>query len=71
MTLEERADPEHKNMRDDFDTHVNNWMRAAAKLKDFDTSDLTPECVYYEDPYSTIHKGYPYEVLTTPESWDN
>ena len=40
-------------------------------MKDFDTSDLTPECVYYEDPYSTIHKGPPDEVLLTLESRDN
>ena len=40
-------------------------------MKDFDTSNLTPECVYYEDPYSNIHEGSPDEVLPTPESWEN
>ena len=32
---------------------------------------MTPECVYYKDPYKTSHEGSPYEVLPTPESWDN
>ena len=71
LTLEERAEPEHKTLRDDFDTHFTNRLGAAETIKDSETSDLTPECVSYEDPYSTIHEGYPYEVLPTPESWDN
>ena len=71
MTLEERADPEKNNLRDEFDTHVTYCLGAAMTMKYFSTSDLTPKCVYYEDPYSTIHKGYTDEVLPTPESWDN
>ena len=67
FTLEECADPEHKNLRDDFDTHVTNWLGDAATIKYFDTSDLTPECVYYEDPYSIIQEGPPDEVLPMPE----
>ena len=65
------ADPEHKKLRDDFDTHVTDHLGAAATMKDFDTSDLTPECVYYEDPYSTIHEVPPDEFLRTPESGEN
>ena len=71
LTLEERADPEKNNLRDEFDTHVTYCLGAAMTMKYFSTSDLTPKCVYYEDPYSTIHKGYTDEVLPTPESWDN
>ena len=71
LTLEKCADPEHKKLRDDFDTHVTDQLGAATTMKEFDTSDLTPECVYYEYPYSTIHEGPPDEVLPTPESGDN
>ena len=68
LALEECADPEHKNLRDDFDTHVTNRLVDSATMKDFYTTDLTPECIYYDDPYSTIYEGPPYEVLPTPES---
>ena len=71
LTLEECADPEHKKLRDEFGTHITDWVGAAAINKDFYTSDLTPECVYYEDLYSTIHEGSPYEVLLKPESEKN
>ena len=71
FTLDECADPEHNKMRDEFDTHVTYWMGGAVTTKYFDTSDLTPECIYYEDPYPTIHEGSPDEFLPTPESWDN
>ena len=71
LTLEERAEPEHKNLKDDFDTHVTNQLKSAEIMKDFYASDLTPECVYYKDHYSNIHEGYSDEVLPTPEPWDN
>ena len=71
LTLEERVDPENKKLRDEFDTHITDLLGAAATMKDFDTYDLTPECVYYEDTYSNIHEGSPDEVLPTPESRDN
>ena len=32
---------------------------------------MTPECVYYEDPYSNIHYGPPDKVLPTPEAGIN
>ena len=51
--------------------HVTDRLVSAATMKDFNTSDLTPECVYYEYPYSTIHEGPPDEVLPTPESGGN
>ena len=65
------ADPEHKKLRDDFDTHVTNRLGVAATIKYFDTFDLAPESVYYEYTYSTIHKGSPDEVLTTTWPWYN
>ena len=66
LTFGEHANPEHKKLRNDFDNHFTDWMGASATMKDFHTSDLTPECVYYEDPYSTIHEGYPDKILPTP-----
>ena len=33
LTLEGRADPEHKKLRDDFDTHVTNRLGGAATIK--------------------------------------
>ena len=71
LTLEKCADPEHKNMRGEFDTHVTNQLGGATTIKDFNTSDLTQECVNYEDPYSAIHESPPHEVLMMPESGDN
>ena len=71
LTLEDHADPEQKKLRDEFDSYVTNWLGAAATMKYFYTSDLTPGCAYYEDPYSNIHEGSPDEVLPTPESRDN
>ena len=38
---------------------------------DFKPSDLTPDCVYYEDTDSPIQEGYPDEILPTPEINDN
>ena len=46
LTLSECADPEHEKLRIDFDTHITDWLGAAATMGSFDTSDLTPECVY-------------------------
>ena len=66
LTLEEHAEPEQRKLRDDFDTHVTDRLGAAATIKDFNTSDLTHEFVYCEDPHLTINKDYPYEVLPTP-----
>ena len=71
LNFSERADPEHENPRVDFDTHITDRLGAAATMGDFDTSDLTPECVYYEDPNTAIHEGSPDEILPTPESGDN
>ena len=67
LTLEERADPEKNNLRDEFDTHVTYWLGEAMTMKYFSTSNLTPKYVYYEDPYSTILEGYIDEVLTSYE----
>ena len=46
LTLSECADPEHEKLRIDFDTHITDWLGAAATMGSFDTSDLTPEFVY-------------------------
>ena len=71
LTLSEHADPEHENLRTDLDTHITDRLGAAAIMGDFDTSDFTPECVYYEDPDTAIHKGSPDEILPMPESGEN
>ena len=71
LTFSDRADLEHENLRIYFDTHITDRMGAAPTMGDFDTSDLTLDYVYYEDPDTAIHEGYPYEILPTPESGDN
>ena len=71
LNFSERADPEHENPRVDFDTHITDRLGAAATMGDFDTSDLTHECIYYEDTETEIHRGPPDEILPTPESGDN
>ena len=71
LTLSERANPEHKKLRIDFDTHITDRLGAAATIGDFDTYYLTPECVYYKDCNTAIHKGSPDKILPTPDSGDN
>ena len=58
-------------MRNDFNTHITDWLGAAVTMGDFDTSDLIPECVYFDNPDIATHKGSPYEILPTPEPGDN
>ena len=71
LTLSKRAYPEQENLRTDFDTHITDRMGDAATMGDFDTSDLTPECVYCEDPDTATHEGSSDEILPTPESGKN
>ena len=46
LTLSECADPEQENLWTDFNTHITDRLGAVATMGDFDTSNLTPECVY-------------------------
>ena len=71
LTLSERADPEHEKLRIDFDTHITDRLGAAATMGYFDTSYLTPECVYCKDPNTAIHEGSPDEILLAPDSGGN
>ena len=71
LTLSERANPEQEKLRTDFDIHITDRLCAAATMEDFYTFDLTPQCVYYEDPDTAIHEGSPDEILPTPELGDN
>ena len=59
LTLSELADPEHEKLRTYFNTHITDRLGAAATMGDFDTSYLTPACVYYKDPDTAIHEGSP------------
>ena len=70
LTLKELADPGHTKMRDDFDTHITDRLGAASTERDFEPSNLTPDCVYYEDDDSSIQEGPPDEILPTPEGDD-
>ena len=71
LTLKELADPSHIKLREDFNTHIADRLGAAPTKTDFDPSDLTPECVYYEDDDSPFQEGSPDEILPTPEGSDN
>jgi len=57
-------------MRDDFDTHITDYLGAASTERDFDPSDLTPDYVYYKDDESFIQEGSPDKILPTPEGGD-
>jgi len=58
-------------MRETFDSHITDRLGAGSTERDFDPSDLTPDCVYYEDDHSSIQEGSPDEILPTPEGGDN
>ena len=68
LTLSEIADTEQGKLRTDYDTYITNRLGTAATIGDFDTSDLRPKCVYYEDPKTATHEGSPHEILPRPES---
>ena len=59
LTFYENADLEYEKLRIDFETHINDRLGAVATMGDFDTSDLTHEYVYCEDPNTAIHEGSP------------
>ena len=65
------VDPNHIKQRDDFDTHISDRLGAASTKMDFELSDLTPDCVYYEYTDSPIQEGSPDKILPTPEINDN
>ena len=71
LTLSERADFEQENLRTDFDTNITYRLGATATMGDFDTSDLTPACVYYKNTDTATRKGSQNEILPTPESGGN
>ena len=71
LNLKELVDPSHIKQRDGFNTHISDRLGAASTKMDFETFDITPDCVYYEDTDSTIQEGPPYEILPTPENNDN
>ena len=68
---QELVDPVHTKMRDDFDTHIADRLGAALTEEDLDLSNLTPNCVYYEDDNSPISEGSPDKLLPMPEGSDN
>ena len=71
LTLAELVDPCHIKMRTEFNTQIADRLGAAPKMTDFDPSDLTPDCIYYEDDESSYQEGTPVEILPTPEGNDN
>ena len=71
LTLKELVDPSHIKQRDGFNTHISDRLGAASTKMDFEPSDLTPDCVYYEDTDSPIQEGSPDKILPTPEINDN
>ena len=71
LTLVELADPCHIKMRADFDTQIADRLGAAPTMNDFEPSDLTPDCIYYEDDETSCQEGSPDEILPTPEGNDN
>ena len=71
LTLVELADPCHIKMRTDFNTQIADCLGAAPTMTNFDPSDLTPDCIYYEDDESSYQEGSPDEILPTPEGNDN
>ena len=46
-------------MRTDFDTQIADRLGAAPTMTDFDPSDLTPDCIYYEDDETSCQEGSP------------
>ena len=58
-------------MRTEFNTQIADCLSAAPTGTNFDPSDLTPDCIYYEDDESSYQEGTPDEILPTPEGNNN
>ena len=69
--MKDLVDPSHIKQRDVFNTHISDRLGASSTNMDFEPSDGTPDCVYYEDTDSPIQEGSPDEILPTPEINDN
>ena len=63
LTLKELVNPSHIKQRDGFNTHISDHLGASSTKMDFEPSDITPDCVYYEDTDSPIQEGSPDKVF--------